>query len=109
MILPLHLSPAAFDYHPTTEVAHASREWVDASLRRHPMTRHLVIRVREEDNAVVLEGQVPTRMDRQWAGSVAQHALGHGDLDNRLLVLDDLDGPQWAVLPKPFTVAALAA
>jgi osmotically-inducible protein OsmY len=108
MILPLHLPLATFDHQPSVTLTHASREWVDASLRRHPMTRHLTIRVREEDGAVVLEGQVPTQMDRQWAGSVAQHARGQGEVDNRLLVLDDLDGPQWLPIPKP-SLAALAA
>lgn len=97
MILPLHLpSHASFDHHPTHAlIRHASGEWVDACLRRHALTRHLTIRVRDEDQAVVLEGQVPTRLDRQWAGQVAASAMGGGELYNQLLVLDDLEGPSW--------------
>lgn len=111
MILPFHIPLASFDHAPQAQVEHASGEWVQACLHRHPLTQHLIVRVREEGDVIVLEGQAPTRMDRQWAGSVAQHAMGGGEMHNRLLVLDDLDGPQWAPVstfsrPLPMATAA---
>jgi hypothetical protein len=73
------------------------------------MTRHLVIRVRQEGEAIVLEGHVPTRLDRQWAGSVATHALAGGELHNRLLVIDDLEGPLSPVFEGLHLPARMAA
>jgi len=91
MLLPRHLPTASFDQPP--QIGVASPDWVLACLHRHPMTHHLLVRVRQEGDATVLEGQVPTRLDRHWAGSVATVAVRGKPLHNRLLVLDDLDGP----------------
>lgn len=91
MLLPLHLTPASFDHVPTE--CTASPEWVMACLHHHAMTRHLLIRAYLEGQVTVLEGQVPTRHDRDWAGQVARQALQGATLDNRLLVLDDENGP----------------
>lgn len=96
MLFPPPFSMISYDHAPQIQVGHASVEWVLASLRRHPMTMHLhQVRVREEGEAVVLEGEVPTRLDREWAGMVAQRAMGEGELNNRLLVLEDQGGPSW--------------
>lgn len=102
MFFPVPFSMVAHDRLPQIQVVHASVEWVTAALRKHPMTLHLhQVRVREEGAAVVLEGEVPTHLDREWAGLVAQHAMGEGELNNRLLVLEDEGGPRWSSWATP--------
>lgn len=98
MLLPFHLVTHSFDHAPQMGVA--SPEWVHACLHRHPMTHHLVIRIYREAEVTILEGQVPTRHDRMWAGQVASKALLGQPMDNRLLVLDDLDGPLQPASPE---------
>jgi osmotically-inducible protein OsmY len=97
-------------------------DWVRAVLRHNEATRHLHIDVMEADGGVCLEGRVPTRVDRQRAGSVARSAATPGlSIINHLFVVEDLantspsrsrevhsQAPRWQAMYQQ-SVAAMAA
>lgn len=66
-------------------------DWIRAVIRKHVLTRHLYISVIEQEDAVYLEGRVPTKLDRDRAGAVARGAASPGVIIiNNLKAQDDL-------------------
>lgn len=67
-------------------------DWVEVRLTRDPLTRHLKVRVSLDDRTLILEGRVPTWLDRQNVYQVAHRAYAGGRIDNRIEVVPDDSG-----------------